>query len=63
MPDNPNKISSPEQLNSYIRAASPGAWIILTSAAIFLLGLFTWLFFGELSVNGQTIKPLTFLLK
>ena len=39
MPEN-SKISSPEQLNTYIRAARPGAWIVLASALVFLLGLF-----------------------
>ncbi|MBQ7221545.1 MAG: hypothetical protein IJS28_11255 [Synergistaceae bacterium] len=67
MPEN-GKITSPEQLNSYIRVTSPGAWIILASALAFLLGLFVWIFSGELTItnpagSSQTIKPITFLLK
>ena len=64
MPEN-SKISSPEQLNTYIRAARPGAWIVLASALVFLLGLFSWIFFGELQLadTNQVVKPLTFLLK
>lgn len=64
MPDN-SKISSPEQLNNYIRITSPGAWLILASAVVFLLGFFGWLFFGELDIpdEQQTVKPITFLLK
>ena len=71
MPDN-GKITSPEQLNSYIRVTSPGAWIVLASVLVFLAGLFIWIFFGELktpdteaniSAESHTIRPVTFLLK
>ncbi len=75
MPDN-GKISSPEQLNNYIRVTSPGAWMVLASVLVFLAGLFVWIFFGELKIpdtaeNSQanvyaenhTVRPLTFLLK
>ena len=69
MPEN-SKISSPEQLNNYIRVTSLGTWIILASVMIFLLGFFVWIFSGELilpadnsSLETQTIKPITFLLK
>ncbi len=75
MPDN-GKITSPEQLNSYIRVTSPGAWIVLASVLVFLIGFFVWIFFGELKVpdtsanssanffaTAHTIRPLTFLLK
>ena len=75
MPDNA-KITSPEQLNSYIRVTTPGAWIVLASVLVFLAGFFVWIFFGELkipdtpensSVNvsaaNHTVRPVTFLLK
>ena len=71
MPDN-GKISSPEQLNSYIRVTSPEAWIVLASVLVFLGGLFIWIFFGELktpdtaaniSAESHTVRPVTFLLK
>ena len=71
MPEN-GKITSPEQLNNYIRVTSPGAWIILASALIFMLGLFVWIFSGELSLPSdlhnpsseiRTVKPITFLLR
>ncbi|MBQ7154318.1 MAG: hypothetical protein IJR85_02045 [Synergistaceae bacterium] len=64
MSDN-RKITSPEQLNSYIRITTPGAWLVLASAAVFMLGFFAWIFFGELEIPNEhtTVKPLTFLLK
>ena len=70
--DQSGKISSPEQLNSYIRVTSPGAWIVLASVLVFLAGFFVWIFFGELkipdaaaniSAESHSIRPLTFLLK
>lgn len=70
------KITSPEQLNSYIRVTSPGAWIVLASVMVFLLGFFIWIFCGELKIpdtaensseniyaEAHTVRPLTFLLK
>ena len=70
------KITSPEQLNSYIRVTSPGAWIVLASVLVFLAGFFIWIFFGKLeipntpeisSVNASStnhiVRPVTFLLK
>ncbi|MBR6900764.1 MAG: hypothetical protein IKN30_01710 [Synergistaceae bacterium] len=50
MPD-AEKITSPEQLNEYIRVTSPGAWIILSSILVFLAGLFIWIFTGRLEVS------------
>ena len=75
MPDN-GKLTSPEQLNSYIRVTSPGAWIVLASVLMFLAGLFIWIFFGELQnpdtaensqanvyAEANTVRPITFLQK
>mgnify|MGYP006872991714 CR=1 FL=1 len=52
MPED-SKISSPEQLNNYIRVTSPGTWIILASVMIFLLGFFVWIFSGELILTAD----------
>lgn len=68
---NNSQITSPEQLNSYIRVTSTGVWIVLASVMIFLLGFFVWIFFGELknpnasyqSAESYTVRPITFLLK
>ena len=64
MPNN-HKFTSPEQLNSYIRVTSPGAWIILASVLMFQIGFFIWIFFGELQnpADNTIVKPITFLLK
>lgn len=41
------KISSPEQLNDYIRVSNPGVWAILSCILILLIGLCVWGVFGR----------------
>ena len=49
----PERISSPEQLHNYIRVTNTGAWIILSSIIIFILGFFYWIFNGRLEISFQ----------
>lgn len=51
---NLNKISSPEQLDDYIRVAGPGAWLLLAWLLLVLLGFCVWGVFGRLETNIQT---------
>lgn len=37
-----DRISSPEQLNDYLRVTSPSIWIILTAIIVLLAGLLVW---------------------
>lgn len=41
------KISSPEQLNDYIRVSNPGVWMILFCIIILLIGMCVWGVFGR----------------
>lgn len=61
---NMEKISSPEQLNDYIRVSNPGVWMILFCIIILLIGMCVWGVFGRLettlkvsaiSKNGKTV--------
>lgn len=61
------KISSPDQLNQYIRVSGPGAWLILAAAVILLAGACVWGVFGRLETaveckavvrNGRTVLTL-----
>jgi len=42
------RISSPEDLTSYLRVTSPGMWIILAAVIVLLAGLFAWSAVGTL---------------
>lgn len=43
-----DKVSSPEQLNDYIRVSNPSVWMVLTAVIIFLVGVCVWGIFGHL---------------
>ncbi len=47
------KVSSPEQLNEYIKASSPGVWTVLAAIAVLLLGVCVWGAFGRV----DTVVP------
>lgn len=49
------KISSPEQINYYIKTSNPSIWIILSAVAILLIGVLTWAVFGELEITVPTV--------
>lgn len=43
-----DKISSPEQLNDYIRVTNPGVWLLLISITLILIGSCCWGILGEI---------------
>lgn len=43
-----DRISSPEQLNDYIRVSSPGIWLLLAAVVILLIGIGVWGVFGTI---------------
>lgn len=58
------KISSPEQLNEYIRVSNPGVWMILSCIIFLLAGMCVWGIFGRfetvlkapaISKDGETV--------
>lgn len=49
------KVSSPEELNDYIRASSPGVWTVLAAVAILLLGICIWGAFGRVDTVVQAL--------
>ena len=46
-----DKVSSPEQLNEYIRVANPGVWMVLAAIVILLAGVVVWGFIGHLDTT------------
>lgn len=45
------RISSPEDLTSYLRVTSPGMWIVLAAVIVLLVGLFAWSAVGTLETT------------
>lgn len=45
------RVSSPEQLNDYIRVTNPGVWLVLAAVVILLAGACVWGVFGHLDTT------------
>ena len=48
------RVSSPEQLNDYIRVANPSVWMILAAIMILLAGVIVWGCIGHLDTTLST---------
>lgn len=48
------KISSPEQMNDYIRVSSPSVWMVLAAVIVLLAGVCVWGVLGHLDTAVQT---------
>ena len=46
-----DRISSPEQLNTYIRVATPSVWMLLTAIVVLLVGVCVWGVLGHLDTK------------
>ena len=46
-----DKVSSPEQLNDYIRVSNPGVWLVLAAVIVLLIGVCVWGIFGRLETT------------
>lgn len=49
------RISSPEQLNDYIRVTSPSVWLVLAAVVVLLAGACVWGIFGRMET--QVLAP------
>ena len=49
------RVSSPEQLNDYIRVTNPGVWITLAAAIVLLAGFLIWGAAGTLETGVDTV--------
>lgn len=45
------KVTSPEQLNDYLKVSNPGVWTILTAIILLLVGVCVWGIFGQLNTT------------
>jgi len=49
------RVSSPEQLNDYIRVTNPGVWLILAAILILLAGVCVWGVLGHLDTTVSAV--------
>lgn len=49
-----DRVSSPEQLNDYIKVSNPAVWMIISSVIILLIGICVWGIFGKLNTVIKT---------
>ena len=61
-----DKVSSPEQLNDYIRVTTPSVWLVLAALVVLLVGMLAWSIFGtveatETDGTKKDIHPITFV--
>ena len=50
-----DKVTSPEQLNDYVRVSNPGVWMILAAVIILLAGVCVWGVFGHMESKLATV--------
>ena len=51
------RISSPDQMDDYIRVTTPSVWIALLALVILLVGILAWTVLGTMEVHDQEGKP------
>lgn len=49
------RITSPEELNDYLKVTTPGVWILLASVIILLVGALVWAIFGTMNTEISTV--------
>lgn len=49
------KVSSPDQLNDYIRVSNPSVWVALIAVIVLLAGACAWGFFGHLDTTVSAV--------
>lgn len=63
-PKSMDRISSPEQLNDYIRVTTPSVWLVLLAVILLLVGMLAWSVLSSVEAtkgDGSTeeIHPIT----
>ena len=47
-------VSSPEQLQDYVKVANPGLWMVISAIVILLAGVIVWGFIGKIDTTMST---------
>ena len=61
------RVTSPEQLNDYIKVTTPSVWLILFATLVLIVGTLFWAVFGKIQVNTDTgvkeVAPINYVIK
>lgn len=47
------RVSSPEQLNDYLKVTTPSVWLVLLALVILLAGILAWSVFGTVEATAE----------
>ena len=50
-----DRVSSPEQLNDYIKVTRPSVWLVLGAVIVLLIGVCFWGIFGKLTTSREAL--------
>ena len=61
------RVSSPEQLDDYIKVTTQSVWLILSATIALLAGMIIWGVFGKIEVNTpngvEIVAPLDYVIR
>ena len=62
-----DRISSPEDLNDYIRVTNPSVWVVLLALVLLLIGMLSWSILGTVETHtedgtAETVHPIEFVV-
>jgi len=61
------RVSSPEQLDDYIKVTTPSVWLILSATIALLAGMIIWGVFGKIEVNTpngvEIVAPIDYVIR
>ena len=60
------KMTSPDQMDDYIKVITPSVWIAVLALVVLLIGILAWCVFGTMEVhdadgNRQEVHPITYV--
>jgi len=62
-----DRVTSPEQLNDYIKVTTPSVWLILIATLILIVGVVVWALFGRIQVKTETgvkeVAPISYVIR
>lgn len=62
-----DRVTSPEQLDDYIKVTTPSVWLTLIAILILIAGTLFWAVFGKVQVNTDAgvkeVAPISYIIK